>query len=63
MSKQKSRKIVLKRFKLTKKDKLIRKTCNTSHLNRKDDVSTRLRKSRNKYIIGKFKSKIVKMMG
>lgn len=58
----KTRKIVKKRFKFTKTGKIKRKTCTTSHLNRKNTVSKSHRKNRDQDIVGKFAAKIRKMI-
>lgn len=58
-NKQKTKKIITKRFKVTKTGKIIRKYANVSHLNRKDDSSQNSRKKRNVKLKGGIK-KIVK---
>jgi ribosomal protein L35 len=63
MPKQKTRKIVLKRFKINKNGKIKRKAGNNSHLKRKADNSTRQRKSNMMDVEGKYNIKIKKMIG
>ena len=60
--KAKSRRITSKRFKVTKTGKIKRKTCGISHLNRKNDSSTKYRKKRNETVKGKFIKKVKKMI-
>lgn len=62
MPKQKTRKIVMKRFKFTKLGKILRKACNTSHLKRKNDSSRRHRKAKLMEVTGKFARKINRMV-
>lgn len=62
MNKAKTRKTVTKRFKITKTGKVYSKKANTSHLNRKDTVSAKHRKSRNSYAKKGFAKKIKKMI-
>jgi large subunit ribosomal protein L35 len=62
MPKAKTRKIVLKRFKITKSGKIVRKASKTSHLNRKDDSSTRNRKKRDLIVTNKKVAKKLKKM-
>lgn len=61
-TKAKTRKIVTKRFKITKTGKIVRKACGTSHLNRKNDASTASRKKRTDSVKGKFTIKVKKMV-
>ena len=63
MPKQKTRKIVLKRFKITKNGKIKRKSCNISHLKRKNDSSRRNRKDNLMNVEGNFVKKIKRMAG
>lgn len=63
MPKQKTRKIILKRFKISKNGKIKRKACNNSHLKRKADNSRRQRKDNMQNVEGKFNIKIRKMIG
>jgi len=60
--KAKSRRVVSKRFKVTKTGKVKRKACGTSHLNRKNDSSTKSRKKRDETVKGKFIKKVKKMI-
>lgn len=62
MPKAKTRKIVLKRFKLTKNGKLMKKTANTSHRNRIDDASAKSRKSGTSQVSKGFSKKIKLMI-
>jgi len=62
MAKQKSRRIIKKRFKITSNGKIKRKAVNASHLNRKQDSSTRHRKKRTLEVTGKYQKKIKKMI-
>lgn len=61
-TKAKSRSIVGKRFKVTKTGKVTRKSCGISHLNRKNDSSTKSRKKREDTVKGKFIKKVKKMI-
>jgi len=61
-NKNRVRQVVSKRFKCTKTGKIKRKMCNTSHLNRKDDVSSTIRKKKLVTVKGKFALKIKKML-
>lgn len=60
--KAKTRKVVVKRFKLTKAGKVLRQSSKTTHLGRKDDSSTKSRKKRPIRVKGKFKKKFLKML-
>ena len=62
MPKAKSRKIVLKRFRITKTKKIKRKASNTSHLNRKDSKNAEYRKKRELIVVGAFAKKVKKMI-
>ncbi len=62
MPKAKSRKIVMKRFKITGKGKLRKKHCNISHLNRRDDSSTKSRKKHTSTVSKGFAKKIKLMI-
>lgn len=60
--KMKTRKVVVKRFKLSKTGKVLREHSKTTHLGRKDDSSTKSRKKGIETIKGKFKKKFLKML-
>ena len=60
--KAKSRRVISKRFKITKTGKIKRKACGTSHLNRKNDSSTTNRKKRDETVKGKFIKKVKRMI-
>lgn len=60
--KAKTRKVVVKRFKLTKGGKMLKSQSKTTHLGRKDDSSTKSRKKRLVEVKGKFKKKFLKML-
>lgn len=62
MPKAKTRKIVLKRFKLTKNGKLLKKANNTSHRKRIDDSSARSRKAKETRVSKGFEKKIKLMI-
>ncbi len=60
--KQKTRKVVAKRFKVTKTGKVKRKHSATSHLGRKNSADTANRKKPEVEMHGKFKRKIKSMI-
>ena len=60
--KSKTRKAVVKRFKMMKSGKLFRSPANTTHLGRKNDSSTKSRKKRKIEVVGKFKKKLARML-
>lgn len=60
--KSKTKKAVVKRYKLTKGNKLLRSAANTTHLGRKNDSSTNSRKKRKIEVLGKFKKKLIRML-
>ncbi len=60
--KVKSRRTVTKRFRVTKKGKIIRKHASTSHLRRKNDSASKLKKKRTTLVKGKFVKKVSKMV-
>lgn len=62
MPKQKTRKIILKRFKITKTGKVKRAHSRTSHRNRIDDGSTKRRKGRVADVYKAFAKKIKLMV-
>jgi len=62
MSKQKTRKSVLSRFKLTKKGKLLHRMQMGRHLKRKKSKSQKLRSKRMKELKGRMKTKLIRMM-
>lgn len=62
MKKQKTRKVVAKRFKITKTGKVKRKHANTTHNSRKDSADAKHRKKRNQQVKGKFEKKIKKLL-
>lgn len=61
-AKQKTRKVAVKRFKITKTGKVIRKHAATSHLGRKNDASRRSRKKKKITQENKFSRKIKSMI-
>lgn len=61
-NKQKTRKIVTKRFKLTKTGKVKRKHSATTHLGRKNSADSANRKKKEVPVKGKFKKKIKSML-
>ena len=63
MPKMKTRKIVAKRFKITKTGKVKRRTANTAHNARKDTAGAKMRKRRDKEVKGRFAKKIKKLLG
>lgn len=62
MSKNKTRKIVTKRFKISANGKIQRKAGNSSHLNRKGDSSTSNRKKALIVVNKTFSKKIKRMV-
>lgn len=62
MPKAKTRKVVLKRFKITGKGKVRKKHANISHLNRRDDSSTQSRKKKRSTVSKAFAKKIKLMI-
>ena len=62
MPKQKTRRIVTKRYKVTGKGKVLRKPSRTSHRNRIDDSSTKSRKSGLMQASKAFSKKLKAMM-
>ena len=66
MPKLKTKKIVTKRVKITKGgkgNKILKKNVNTSHLNRKDDSSTRSRKKGRSLVSKSEVTKVKKLLG
>ena len=61
-NKAKTRRIVTKRFRVTKTGKVLSEHANTSHLNQMDDNSTSTRKKRMVQAKGKYAKKIVAMI-
>ena len=62
MPKAKTRKIVLKRFKITGTGKVVKGASCVSHLNRKSDNSLKMRKKKDSFTKGRFSKKIKRMI-
>ncbi len=60
--KAKTRKIVTKRFKITKKGKVLKKATNISHLKRNDSKTAKYRKKRESEASKSFSKKVKKMI-
>ena len=63
MPKQKTRRAVLKRFKITSTGKVLRRAQNMRHLRRKKSKKTIRRYNVPKQVTGKFAKKIKRMLG
>lgn len=63
MGKQKTRKIAVKRFKITKGGKIKRKHSATTHLGRKNSADSKNRKKKEVQVNGKFKKKLRSFIG
>lgn len=63
MSKQKTRKSALARFKVTKKGKVLHRSIQLRHLRQVKGKKRIRRLKRMKPVYGKFKSKLLKMLG